>query len=179
MALLNTTCPRCGTPHARKLSVIYSEGLTVSHGTAQSVGKLNTIGGQKITTSGTTFSTQQTDASKRAAPPFVPVLVSEGSKAQTRAMYVGFAIITIVIFIMMFSGVSFLKVIGSFLVASIILIVINGSTDTKPTEEEIQKHQNTFKREYAAYEEWERMFSCTSCGSKFLPVECENEASIA
>lgn len=171
MATLNTTCPICDTPHARKLSVIYSEGLTVSSGTMQSVGKLNTIGGHKITTSGTTASMQQTDASRRASPPVVKELVSVGSKSAIRNMYAGLAIITVVTFLMLFAGVSFLKVIGFFLGATVILIIICGDMDVKPTEEEIQKHKSTFKSEYDAYEEWEKTYSCTSCGSKFIPVE--------
>lgn len=170
MVSLNTTCPICDAPHARKLSVIYSEGLSVSHGSMHSVGKANTIGGHKITTSGTTASTQQTDASRRAAPPYVPVLVSEGSKSQTQMMYFGLAFITVITVIMMFNKFSFFAVTGTFLGATILLIVLCGDTDVKPKEQEIQKHMENFKSEYEAYEKWERTFACTSCGSTFLPI---------
>jgi hypothetical protein len=53
MALLNTTCPVCGAPHARKLSAIHAEGLSTVQTDINTVGTYNTIGRQKVTTKGT------------------------------------------------------------------------------------------------------------------------------
>lgn len=53
MASIDTTCPLCEAPHAKKLSVIYSDGLSNVNTSMHSVGTFNTIGRQKITTTGT------------------------------------------------------------------------------------------------------------------------------
>lgn len=85
-------------------------------------------------------------------------------------MYFGLAFITVITVIMMFNKFSFFAVTGTFLGATILLIVLCGDADVKPKEQEIQKHRENFKSEYEAYEKWERTFACTSCGSKFLPI---------
>lgn len=49
---IDTTCPNCAAPHAKKLSVIYKEGLSTIQMTSKSTGtgKTNNIIRTKITT---------------------------------------------------------------------------------------------------------------------------------
>src|SRR5438067_105912 len=98
MARIDTTCPECGAPHARKLSVIHSEGISQVQTNVDTVGKLNTVGRHKIETKGTLNGTQQTEVSRIAAP---PVMAEGGSTGMAIKVLLGFvgALISVVFLI--------------------------------------------------------------------------------
>ncbi|HSV54635.1 MAG TPA: hypothetical protein VLJ57_21105, partial [Burkholderiaceae bacterium] len=120
---LDTTCPVCTAPHARKLSLVYEEGLSSAIVTTQSVGKANTIGAHKITTTGTSTQVQQTQLSQSAAPPPpVAALVSAGARARGNAILVAFVLALLVAFA---NGKGFLHGLLFFVMTFIVGIVLS------------------------------------------------------
>lgn len=82
---INTTCPNCAAPHAKKLSIIYKEGLSTLQMTSESkgTGKTNNIIRTKITTATVSAGTgvQQSQLSQDSAPPAMqPLAKSAGAK---------------------------------------------------------------------------------------------------
>lgn len=171
MALLNTTCPLCDAPHAKKLSVIYSEGLSNVNTSIQSVGTLNTIGRQKITTNGTVAGVQQTDASRKASPPIVPPLVSKGKKDAILLKFGGSVVICFLSFMLMNSGLGAMAIFGSVIVMVVVLFYIAETFDVEPTKEELDLYEEKNKIQLDAYRKWEHTFACNSCGHRFVPEE--------
>lgn len=169
MALLNTTCPLCDAPHAKKLSVIYSEGLSNVNTSIQSVGTLNTIGRQKITTNGTVAGIQQTDASRKASPPIVPPLVSQGKKEAILLKLGGFVVIFFLSFLLINSGLGVWAIFSLVIVMVIALFYILETFDVEPTKEEIDLYEEKNKIQLDAYRKWEHTFACNSCGHRFIP----------
>lgn len=169
MALLNTTCPLCDAPHAKKLSVIYSEGLSNVNTSIQSVGTLNTIGRQKITTNGTVAGIQQTDASRKASPPILPPLVSQGTKNTGLLMVGGLIVLWFLWFILIKFGMGMLMSFGLVMAMVVALIFKVANIDTKPTKEEIDLYEEKNKIQLDAYRKWEHIFACNSCGHRFVP----------
>lgn len=171
MALLNTTCPLCDAPHAKKLSVIYSEGLSNVNTSIQSVGTLNTIGRQKITTNGTVAGIQQTDASKKAARPIVPSFTSNGANKLER-LVIGGAILAVVYMIIVGNyGGGAMAFFGGLIVLIMIISSMASNIDVKPTQEEIDLYEEKNKIQLDAYRKWEHTFACNSCGHRFIPDE--------
>lgn len=166
--MLDTTCPNCGSTHARKLSLIYEEGRTTSQGSFESVGKLNTIGGHKITTTGTAAGIHQTDASRAAAPPSIPAFVTKGALARQAAMALG-----IVIGVLLGGGVfASGRETGGLITTLIIVLasVIYGLTiNVNPEPDEFEKHREKHRSAYDLYERWEKSFACNACGHRFVP----------
>lgn len=161
MAQLNTTCPKCGAPHARKLSVIHAEGLSSVQTNIETVGTFNTIGRQQIKTKGTASGTQQTQASKDAAPPEVPEPTTLGLMIRIGGMLSGMALC-----------------IGGFFTDSTAVAVIGmaaivGSffVPTAPTEKEQREHDEATKHLRAAKEAWANTFQCSACGERFVAAE--------
>lgn len=171
MAILNTTCPLCGAPHAKKLSVIHSDGLSNVNTSVNTVGTLNTIGRQKITTNGTVSGIQQTDASRRAAPPFVPPLVSSSANNAASLFFGGSVVIVLIGVMVNISGAKtgtvFLMVISMF----VALFFIARSSTAPPTQKDIELYEAENKDKLEAYRKWENTFSCGSCGNRFIPED--------
>jgi hypothetical protein len=161
MAQLNTTCPACGAPHARKLSVIHAEGISTVKTDINTVGTLNTIGRQKITTRGTSTGVQQTQESKDAARPVVPPLHSNGAVLRGVIVFLGLVALGVGVV----SGMTFLIVAG-FAIALCSLLV---SADATP--EEIAAHNEKTKDVQAASALWDKTFQCGACGNRFVPSE--------
>lgn len=163
MALLNTTCPQCGTPHARKLSVIHAEGLSTVQTDINTVGTFNTIGRQKITTKGSSTGVQQTQASKDAAPPVVPEPLTLGMKFRLSAVVVGI--------IMCVAGFTN----DSTTVATAGIFAILGSfvIPTKATAAELEVHEKKTRHLRAARDAWASTFQCTSCSHRFVPPDVQ------
>jgi hypothetical protein len=169
MAALDTTCPQCAAPHAKKLSLIYSEGISTVNLASQSVGKTNTVIQVKTTTEGTSTGIQQSHASRAAAPPPMPVLRTSGMTARVFVGIGGFlAAFAISIFAMM-SGFGFFASLGLALVLMILAIVSFYKVDVSPTPEEQREYDEATQIERAALEAWEQTFSCGSCGHRFMP----------
>lgn len=171
MALLDTTCPLCEAPHAKKLSLIHSEGLANVYTSMHSVGTFNTIGRQKITTTGTVAGIQQTDASRRAAPPFVPPLVSDATKSIGSLVFGGLLIIVLVCFMAGVSGAAAETILFMVIAMIVALFFIARSLNVPPTQKEIELYQAENKDQLEAYRKWENTFSCNSCGHRFIPEE--------
>lgn len=163
MAQLNTTCPKCGAPHARKLSVIHAEGLSSVQSNIETVGTFNTIGRQQIKTKGASSGTQQTQASKDAAPPEVPEPTTQGQMIRTWGMLVGMA----VGIGGLFTGYTGLAAIGVMLSGGSLLV------PTAPTEAEQKEHDEATKHLRAAKEAWGNTFQCSACGERFVAVEIQ------
>ena len=173
MAILNTACPVCDAPHAKKLSIIYSDGLSNVSTSMNSVGTFNTIGRQKITTNGTVSGIQQTDASRRASPPFVPPLVSR-SADNAASLFLGGGVVIVLIGVMANisgakSGTIFLMVIAMF----VALFFIARSSTVPPTQKDIELYEVENKDKLEAYRKWENTFLCGSCGNRFIPENSE------
>lgn len=172
MASINTTCPRCNAPHAKKLSLIYSEGICTVQSSTQSVGHTNTIGKVKITTAGTTTGVQQSEASKGAAPPFVPELVSIGAKSSKMLTTTYGCILAVVVpMIAIVSDASFLVVIGIAAVILLLTFILVSCIDDKPSTEETKAYEDATKTERAAYDKWNQTFACGSCEHRFIPEQ--------
>jgi len=165
MADLDTTCPRCGAPFAKLLSVIYQEGLSTVETASESVGHTNTIGRVKIKTSGSTEGVAQTAASRAAAPPNVPKLIPKGESMQAVAGYGGAAIGGLIAFAMQ----SFLALIPAVLVGFVVGLFL--APNGQPTEAEREEHKRNTAKERQAYEDWKKTFRCNSCAHRFIPVE--------
>ncbi|MFS2022543.1 hypothetical protein [Massilia sp. CT11-137] len=159
MATINTTCPVCSTPHAKKLSVIYQEGLSTIQTDINTVSTFNTLGRQKFKTKGTANGTQQTQASKDAAPPVVPKLVTTGMWIQGMLIALGI--------VMCVGGmINSATVVAIF---GIVVIVGSFAVPVKPTEIEQRDYDERTKHLRAAKEAWADTFMCGSCGHKFVP----------
>jgi hypothetical protein len=161
MTTIDTTCPVCSAPHARRLAVIHAEGISTVQTDINTVGKFNTIGRQKITTKGTATGVQQTQASKDAARPIVPKLVSRGQKIQY-----GIAILGGVI---SFYGlcVGWPLISGAGVVFAFGVVLVSG----KPTPEEIARFNDETQEIRAAADLWDKTFQCVACGERFVPSE--------
>ena len=169
MALLDTTCPACAAPHARKLSLIYEEGRISSSSTTHSVGKTNTIAQISVTTKGTTYGVQQSDASAAAAPPPVPPLISSAKRLGSR-IFISSCTVAMVIPFAFYDQLSFFKAIGLALLLMVFGMVAAMICGEKPTQAEIDKHANDYREAYSRVERWKNTFACSSCGHRFVPV---------
>jgi hypothetical protein len=158
MALLNTTCPVCGAPHARKLSAIHAEGLSTVQTDINTVGTYNTIGRQKVTTKGTATGVQQTQASKDAAPPVVPGLVTKGAVIRGVMTIIGIALCATGFF----SDSTAIAILG--------IVTIGGSfaVSAAATEEELANHRQATKHSQAALDAWADTFQCSACNHRFV-----------
>lgn len=166
---IDTTCPKCRTPHARKLALIYAEGKTVIDQTVNTVGTFNTIGRQQITTTGSIRGVNQSEASKSAAPPAIPRLRSRGEVTKSWAI-TGCLILPIVAFVIaMNGGASFAACMTVAGVVLAVLAAVASFTDIHPAQDEIDEHRARYPNEYAAYAEWEQTFGCVGCGYRFIP----------
>lgn len=170
MARIDTSCPACGAPHAKRLSQIYSEGLTTTSGKFESVGTLNTIGRQKIHTKGASSGFHQTEASKAASPPSVPEFMSKGKKRQYTVAGAGLGACLLIGFPLVLNYQSVVAGVATIIGAVGVLAAMK-AIDAKPTLGEVEAHKARFPGAYAAYEQWERSFKCQSCGERFVPQE--------
>jgi hypothetical protein len=125
------------------------------------VGTLNTIGRQKIKTTGTATAVQQTQASKDAAPPVVPGMVTQGEVIRGVVMIVGM-ILCVVGF---FNDSIIVAVLGA------AAILFSFCVPVAATGEELANHRQATKHSQAARDAWEKTFKCSSCGHKFVPSE--------
>lgn len=161
MALLNTTCPQCGAPHARKLSVIHAEGLSTVQTDINTVGTYNTIGRQKVTTKGSSTGVQQTQASKDATCPVVPEPFTRGLM---------FKIITIVTGIILCVG-GFFNDSTPIAMLGVVAIIVAFIIPDTATPEEMLKHNEETKHLRAAKDAWAKTFQCGSCNHRFVPPD--------
>lgn len=163
MAQLNTSCPVCGAPHARKLSVIHSEGFSTVQTDINTVGTFNTIGRQKIKTKGTATGIQQTQASKDAAPPVVPELMTTGTKIRAAVICLG---------IIMCAG-GFLNDSTAVAICGVFVILGAFAVPTKATEAEQQDYDDRTRHLRVARDAWSDTFQCGACRHRFVPVEAK------
>lgn len=137
---------------------------------SQSVGTTNTVVQVKTTSEGTSTGIQQTQASRAAAPPSMPVQRTSGMAVRA---FVGigsfFGVFGISIFAML-SGLGFFASLGLALVLIILAIVAFYKIDVSPSPEEQREYDETTRVERAALEAWEKTFSCNSCAHRFIPT---------
>jgi hypothetical protein len=174
MALIDTTCPRCNATHARKLSLIHAEGISTLQSSMQSVGQANTIGRVKITSTGTATGVQQSAASKGAAPPEIPELVSDGTRTRNYALYGGVILTIFCGFIAIVSDASLLSTLA--VVFGVICLSYGATTfiNTEPSASELSEWRERTATERRMHEDWEKTFACGSCGHRFIPTSLEN-----
>jgi len=170
MATINTTCPACGTPHARKLSLIYEEGRSSVRSTIQTVGKTNTIAQVKVTTQGTSYGVTQSDASRAAAPPPVPPLRSAAKEAQNLIIGASFVLGSVLPIVMFTAGAGFLISMGAAVVILVGGCIVGGMQGDAATSEEIAAHKERHRDAYTALERWENTFACGACAHRFIPA---------
>jgi hypothetical protein len=179
MATIDTVCPVCGAPHARKLSVIYGEGRSLVHSKVQTVGKTNTIAQVKVTTQGKMHGVTQSDASRAAAPPVIPPLRSAATDMKTFVIGLSFVVGFIVPIAMFCAGAGFFASMGL-----AVLILVGGCTigalqGDAATDAEIAAHKEKHREAYAAVERWKDTFACGSCAHRFVPAALAQESELA
>ena len=132
----------------------------------QSVGKTNTIGQVKITTQGTSYGVQQSDASRSAAPPPIPPIFPAAKSRIDLFAYgspiVGFALALV-------AGMGFFKGMGLVLAFTVGGFILALTISDQPTEDEIAAHKVKYSDLYAQQAVWEQTFACGSCGHRFTP----------
>jgi hypothetical protein len=163
MARLNTTCPECGAPHARKLSAVHAEGLSTVDTKIEAVSTAKTIGRQKVVTNGAATGVQQTDASKKAAPPAIETGGSTGVIIKALLLFVG-AVIAIP---------SLVNSVMVGVIAGVVIAFIGVLLPLEITpadEEEKARRTGAHKR---AMDEWNKTFECSACSHRFVPVEAQ------
>ncbi len=169
MEKINTTCPKCGAPHARKLSIIYSEGLVSVNTLAIASTKSNTIIKVKHSTESTTSGLQQNNISKNAAPPLSSVGPLQ-SASDSRAGFIGFIGFIAMGLIGFFVSKSFLGFVGYFIGGGLIAVISAYFIfDSGATEEEKNNHQKKLDEYQKKLMDWERTYMCNHCGERFMP----------
>lgn len=169
MNQIDITCPVCQTKNTRRLSLIYSEGLSTGVTSINTRSTFSGAGGS-ATTSGTTSQVHQTEASKLAAPPQRRVFKTEGEARSQRIW--GFLALTFalgLVFMLMFTKLSFLTFgvlfIASPFVANMCVIPIyKGATKSESEQMEIMKREDD-----ESIKLWNMTYHCDSCGNRFLP----------
>jgi hypothetical protein len=116
---------------------------------------------QKIKTKGTTNGTQQTQASKDAAPPTVPTPLTNGAIIQGIVMVLGIALCI--------GG--FLNDSTAIAMCGVVTILGSFAIPTTPTEQEQAKHDSETASLRAARDAWSDTFQCSACGERFVPAE--------
>ena len=173
---IDTACPNCVAPHAKKLSLIYTEGLSTVQltGETTSRGKTNNIISTKITTTGTSTSSgiQQSQISKDSAPPVVEVAKeASGSVLRDSIIIIGgfAAIVLSIVAYAVFStfSSSMITIIALFFV----IIMYAQSIDTKRTALEEDEYDRITRLNRKVLADWNNTYSCTACGHRFIPGE--------
>ena len=167
MPQLDTTCPSCDAPFARRLSLVHSEGVSTSQSTTNATGTINTVGRHRITTVGASVGQSQTQRSRLIAPPDVPPLVwTAGAKIQLILRVVG-------TWIALLAPIAATNTFGSFLgMVLLLLSFVWGSSfliRTSPTESELAIYNQNTEVQRKALQDWESTFSCSACGHQFIP----------
>jgi predicted nucleic-acid-binding Zn-ribbon protein len=172
--MLDTKCPNCGAPHARKLSLIFHEGLSNSGSVQHSKSVTKTIVKMRIATTGHSSGSQQTNLSASAAPPlmFNKPLISKAQNSRKEGMIGIFIFSAFMGFSFSSSAIGFFGIfLGGGTVASMILWMLMSG---EATHREKEEHEKSTATNNAAQEEWNRTFSCNSCGNRFIPIEVNN-----
>lgn len=166
---INTTCPKCGAPHARKLSVIYSEGIVTVNTTAIASTQSTAIIKIKHNTESVASGLQQSDISKSAAPPLSSVGIMENASG-SRAGIIGFMGFIGMGVIGFFVSKSVLGFLGYFLGGGLLSVVLaNFIFDSGSTDEEKSSHQKKIDEYQSRLMDWERTYMCNHCGERFIP----------
>lgn len=165
---IDTTCTRCGAPFAKRLSVIYSDGLTTVSGQSQASSKMNTIGGHKATTTTASSGVQQTAASRAAAPPPMPAFVKGHNEGLLWTILIaGFFLTFVLAFAIVQSFIlSPLVLIGGLFFSFFFARLISEHPDPSPEELAAWKAANA--EQIKAAEDWKETFECGSCGNRFV-----------
>jgi hypothetical protein len=182
---IDTTCPECGAPYAKKLSLIYSEGKSTVHLTSQSTGTAKTIGKQKISTEGTSAGIQQSEISKAAAPPptVPPFVLTSLDPGAGIAIFIMMAAIVLVPILAIFTPVTFKGAMSVWGVGMVAVLFVAALTKTKLTDEEKLAREKNERIEYEkrvapqrkALDDWNNTFHCNACGHRFIPGERPTE----
>lgn len=168
--MINTTCPKCNAPHAKKLKLIYEDGVTSINQQSISSTKTNIIINPKIKTNAITSGENVSKLAESVAPPSEPNLNYLIPKNPILAPL----LIMILSIIYGIFGEKFMYVILSPFIGAIALVVfstIKSMTDDGKMEEAIAKKKMEERTlEYKKkLEKWENTFMCMQCGEKFIP----------
>lgn len=174
---IDTTCPECGAPYAKKLSLLYSEGRSTVQVENQSNSSFNTVGRHKIATVGTSSGIQQTESSRAATPPQdVPTFTPPTPTAVTVVSLVtGFGFIIAVI-VAISTDVSFLMALLYWVAAIAVAMMYRSASKDPEKEQEIERlaraeYDESVAPQRKALEDWSKTFQCGSCGHRFIPDE--------
>ena len=176
--MINTTCPKCNAPHAKKLKLIYEEGITSVNQQSTSLTKTDLIINPKIKTSSTISGESISKLAKSVAPPREPNL---SNLSVRHAPILTFLIPLLVMVMSVIYGIfseKFLYVILSPFVGAIVgaipAVIIEDIISKTPEgkrKEEVAKEK--IKERKVEHEKelvrWESTFMCMQCGEKFIP----------
>jgi len=182
MPTIDTTCPTCGAPHAKKLSQIHREGISTVQTSTRSTGKTNTILAVSINNEGSSLGVQQTELSKSAAP---PDMASNMSPTSNIGGALGLSLIGALLII---PGVvvgtgyigsvigydqTLLRPLGLFIGILAASVPVAHRVLRSPSTEQRSAQTALVARQQIALQEWERTFACVSCGHRFIPSDLE------
>ena len=174
MSTINTTCPACSAPFAKKLSLVYKEGISSVNMDSHSVGVTNTIGKVKVTTSGSSVGIQQSALSQSAAPPHIPPIETAGSKRKV-ALAIGGPIASIVLPLLISALLGVHLSFGVYLLIMFISLAttlgLAAAINDDPTKDEQDEYNRRTRNEQRAYQEWDQTYACGACGHRFIPKE--------
>jgi hypothetical protein len=167
--MINTTCPNCKAPHARKVSLVYEEGYQTSVTKIQENSKSQTILKTAVKTDGVHMETRQTALSSKLAPPFlISPTLSSGTESYANSLSV------VAFFLMTFIGFKTTSTIVSFFLFSIIgtifsIVFIRYLVVKPATESEIFAYEEKLAANKESFEKWDKSYICMTCGNKFIP----------
>jgi len=171
----DTTCPNCNAPYARKLSLIYDEGLSTGQSQSISTGSTNTIVKIKLSTTESSTSVQQTRLSKSAAPPAIyipsPQVISKGGQLKEKVLVMGIIASILLPTLAMNMFNTFFGFMGTIIGAILMTIVISMLIDTKLTDEEQVEYDKLVSNQKKALENWNNTYACNVCGHHFISDE--------
>jgi len=176
---LDTNCPKCGAPHAKKLSVVYSEGISTVQISSQSLSATNTIGKIEISTSGNSTGIQQTEHSRSAAPPppilsLIDIQKMNVAQLRTAIFFIGFCCSLALPFLIKFFFKADPGFFSTIFIGLLITVAVGALYKPPgPGEAEQIAHQTRVEERQKEIDNWNITFACTQCGTRFIPRESE------
>lgn len=168
--MINTTCPKCNAPHAKKLKLIYEDGVTSVNQQIISSTKTNLIINPKIKTNSITSGENVSKLAESVAPPSEPNLTDLSVKNSIfPPLLVMITSIIYGIFAEKFLYVILSPFVGA-VAAGVFYVVksmtLEGKMEEKIAQEKMEERISEYKKEVVR---WENTFMCMQCGEKFIP----------
>jgi len=171
MPTIDTSCPDCGAPHARRISLIYVEGQTSGHELHQYQSKTKSVLPVKIETTGASTTSTQSHLSQQLAPPPSPNPIPQSvSDSEKMGVVFGIALAAGVGVCVWLWDVKIVALFFGALTAILVFLIGSGVFRRPLTPVEQATHQQTSDAAKAELDRWNQSFLCMVCGTKFVPA---------